>query len=106
DLEYGIFGAANPPRFSFAAVVYFRALTLLGLHLPTADRRRIYQLIVGALDAKSTTIEIGSVAVLKIGAVWKDVEEKLRRFGEWKHKLVSDDAILGGEPVFPKSRLA
>jgi uncharacterized protein (DUF433 family) len=28
------------------------------------------------------------------------------RFEEWKAQLVTDDAILGGEPVFPKSRLA
>jgi uncharacterized protein (DUF433 family) len=28
------------------------------------------------------------------------------RFEEWKAQLVTDNAILGGEPVFPKSRLA
>jgi uncharacterized protein (DUF433 family) len=106
DLEYGIFGTASPPRFSFAAVIYFRALSLLGLHLPTADRKRLYQLIADALDTKRATVEIGSVAELKIGAIKKEVEEKLRRFTEWKRKLVADDAILGGELVFPKSRLA
>jgi uncharacterized protein (DUF433 family) len=106
DLEYGIFGAASPPRFSFAALVYFRALTLLGLHLPTADRRRLYALIAEAVEAKRATVEIGSVAELKVGAVRHEIEEKLRRFTEWKRKLVTDDAILGGEPVFPKSRLA
>ncbi len=28
------------------------------------------------------------------------------RFEEWRAQLVTDDAILAGEPVFPKSRLA
>lgn len=31
---------------------------------------------------------------------------KLAPFETWKGKLVQDEAILGGEPVFPRSRLA
>lgn len=30
----------------------------------------------------------------------------VKRFETWKAKLIEDDNILGGEPVFPKSRLA
>lgn len=32
--------------------------------------------------------------------------DRLELFEAWKAKLVTDDRILGGEPVFPKSRLA
>ena len=35
-----------------------------------------------------------------------DVEGRLERFATWKKKLVTRDDILGGEPVFPNSRLA
>ena len=106
DVEHGIFGAANPPRFSFPVVVYFRALVLLGLQLGTKDRKWLYRVIVDGLAARRSTIEIGSVAELKLGSVKKQVEERLDRFTAWKHRLVNDDHILGGEPVFPGRRLA
>ncbi|MSP17535.1 MAG: DUF433 domain-containing protein [Myxococcales bacterium] len=106
DVEHGIFGSASPPRFGFAAVVYFRALSLLGLHLGTQDRRRIYQLIADALAAKKSTVEIGTVAEIRLAPLRKEIEERLAQFATWKRKLVTSDEILGGEPVFPKSRLA
>lgn len=106
DLEQGIFGVAKSPRFSFAALVYFRAMMLLGLRLPTEDRKRLYRLITDALDAERPSVDIGPVAALNVGAVRKDVADKLDRFTVWKRKLVVDDAILAGEPVFPGSRLA
>ena len=106
DVEHGIVGSASPPRFSFAAVVYFRAMALLGLHLGTADRKRIYGLIVGALDARQARVDLGPIAELKLGDLKRDIEEKLEDFTAWKRKLVIDEHILGGEPVFPKSRLA
>ena len=107
DLEHGIFGrAASPPRFDFAVVVYFRALTLLGLRLGTKDRRRLYRLIVDGLAARKTTVAIGPAAELKLASVKDEVERRLARFTKWKERLVVDDGVLGGEPVFPKSRLA
>lgn len=106
DVEHGIFGPASPPRFAFPVVVYFRALVLLGLHLGTKDRKWLYRVIVDGLAARKATVEIGSIAELKLGALKKDVEEKLDRFTAWRQQLVTDEHILGGEPVFPRSRLA
>lgn len=106
DLEHGIFGPASPPRFAFPVVVYFRAIVLLGLHLGTRDRRWLYRVIVDGLAARKSTVEIGSIAELKLGSLKKEVEEKLDRFTAWKRRLVVNQGVLGGEPVFPKSRLA
>ena len=106
DVEHGIVGTASPPRFGFAAVVYFRVMALLGLHLGTADRRRLYGLIAEALDARKAKVALGPIAELKLGDLKNEIEGKLEQFGRWKQKLVVDDQILGGEPVFPKSRLA
>lgn len=35
-----------------------------------------------------------------------EVEERLSDFEDWKKKLVARADVLGGEPVFPKTRLA
>jgi uncharacterized protein (DUF433 family) len=36
----------------------------------------------------------------------RELTEKVMAFDAWKQKLIVRDEILGGEPVFPKSRLA
>lgn len=106
DLEHGIFGAVSPPRFAFPAVVYFLAIARLGLRLSIDDRRRLYRSIAEGLAARKATVEIGSVAELRLASVKQELEEKLGRFTDWKRRLVTDERILGGEPIFPRSRLA
>ena len=106
DVEHRIFGSASPPRFALPAVVYFRTIARLGLQLGTRDRKRLYRAIAEGLAAHKTIIEIGSVAELKLASVKKEVEQSLERFTKWKRRLVTDDRVLGGEPVFPRSRLA
>jgi uncharacterized protein (DUF433 family) len=46
------------------------------------------------------------VLELRLDRVTKDAEDKLARFENWKKRLVSRAEVLGGEPVFPRSRLA
>ncbi|MGD0679516.1 MAG: hypothetical protein ABSC94_29355 [Polyangiaceae bacterium] len=58
-----------------------------------------------ALATVPAKIELGPVLDLKLGPLTDEVRDKLERFEAWKKKLVSDERILGGEPVFPKSRL-
>ena len=108
DVEHGFFGPKSPPRFAFPAVVYFRALALLGLHVGVDDRRRIYMIIKRALSAATPPdrVEVSSIVEMNLGAVVHEMTDKLTRFDAWKKRLVVDDRILGGEPVFPKSRLA
>ncbi len=44
--------------------------------------------------------------MVKLDSVVHDVEARLDDFAKWKQKLVGREDILGGEPVFPESRLA
>lgn len=43
---------------------------------------------------------------LTLNEIVEAMTKKLAPFETWKERLVQDDAILGGEPVFPRSRLA
>jgi uncharacterized protein (DUF433 family) len=108
DVEYGFFGSTSPPRFELPALVYFRTLAEFGFDLGVEDRKKLYTLILDALKTEKVpaSIELSPIAELKLGKVVREVESKLDRFEAWKKKLVTSPDILGGEPVFPKSRLA
>jgi len=109
EVEYGLFGASSPPRFDLTATVYLCTVSELGFELGAVeDRRKLYALIANAMKKakRPKTVELSPVADLKIGHVVGEVEDKTGRFESWKRKLVTDDRILGGEPVFPGSRLA
>ena len=41
-----------------------------------------------------------------MNAIERELHERMRNFDTWKQKLVTSDNILGGEPVFPDSRLS
>ncbi|HEV3188989.1 MAG TPA: DUF433 domain-containing protein [Polyangiaceae bacterium] len=105
DVENGIFPR---PTFMFADLVYFFAVALLGVQLGVDDRRKLHALIAAAMAARRPPprVEFGPVLEVRLDRVTKDAEEKLARFDAWKKKLVTDERILGGETVFPKSRLA
>ena len=47
-----------------------------------------------------------AAAILSAAELAVLLGDRLELFEAWKAKLVTDDRILGGEPVFPKSRLA
>jgi uncharacterized protein (DUF433 family) len=108
EVEYGLFGAESPPRFKLPALIYLRVMVELGLQPTVEERKRIYSLILKAFarSKKPTKVDVSAVLELKLDAVTEEVESKLARFDAWKQKIVIDKDILGGEPVFPKSRLA
>ena len=108
DVEYGFLGVASPPRFELPAVVYLRAVAELGFDLGVEDRKKLYLLIRDALKTKTppARLALSAVTELKLGEIVSGLKKKLERFETWKGKLVQRDDILGGEPVFPKSRLA
>ncbi|MFL5437618.1 MAG: DUF433 domain-containing protein [Myxococcales bacterium] len=108
EVEHGFLGRTSPPRFSFADLVYFDAVAMLDVELGVADRKKLHKLIASALagDRTPSRIEMGPALEVRLDRVAKDAEGKLARFESWKKRLVSGEAILGGEPVFPKSRLA
>lgn len=108
DVEHGLFGSDSPPTFNLAALVYFRSLALMNIQLTVEDRRKIYALIAKQFSGsgKPSNIEVSPVLELKLAKVTKEVADTLDRFEAWKKKIVINPKILGGEPVFPKSRLS
>jgi uncharacterized protein (DUF433 family) len=109
DVEHGVFGRSkSPPRFALAEVVYLFAIAALGVELNVDDRKKLYRLIAAALAQRTlpTSIELGAYLEVKLALAVHDVEDRIERFASWKKKLVVRDDVLGGEPVFPNSRLA
>jgi uncharacterized protein (DUF433 family) len=109
EVEYGVLKpSSSSPKFRFPALVYFRTLAQMKLQLRVEDRRALYEAVTDAVLAATipTRIPFGGVLELPIAATARSVRNQLERFEAWKSKLVQDEAILGGEPVFPKSRLA
>jgi uncharacterized protein (DUF433 family) len=108
EVEHGLFGSASPPRFSLADAVYLRALSLLGVQLGVDDRVKLHDVIGRAMGASTppANVELGPVLEVRLAPLADEVRDKLARFEAWKKRLVTDETILGGEAVFPKSRLA
>jgi uncharacterized protein (DUF433 family) len=108
DVEYGVFGRMkSPPRFDLGAVVYFLIVSGIELDLAVEDRKKLYRAIVAAIRSKSAhDLEVSAYVVVKLGSAARDADKRLREFARWKAKLVERDDILGGETVFPKTRLA
>jgi uncharacterized protein (DUF433 family) len=108
DVEYGVFERIDsPPRFDLADVVYLYTVAGIGFELNVEDRKKLHRMIVAAMRSKkSHDVELGAYVVVKLDAAVHDVEARLSDFEKWKKKLVQRGDVLGGEPVFPKSRLA
>lgn len=108
DVEYGVVEVKTPPRFELPDIVYFRALAELGLELDVEGRRLLRERIAGAFRAKPLPrrVPLSGILELKFDEIVEVVTKTLACFETWKERLVQDDDILGGEPVFPKSRLA
>lgn len=108
DVEYGVFERiASPPRFDLAEVVYLCTVAGIGFELGVEDRKKLYRMIAGALRGKRPHhLELGAHVIVKLDSTVHDVEARLTEFERWKKKLVVREDLLGGEPVFPKTRLA
>lgn len=106
EVEHGILKA---PRFDLPDVVYLRTLVEIGFEMSAVeDRKRLHTLIVRAMRevAACLRIDLSPIAELKLDGLVRDVRANVQEFDAWKRHLVEDDRILGGEPVFPNSRLA
>jgi uncharacterized protein (DUF433 family) len=109
DVEYGVFDRRkSPPRFGLAEVVYLLAIARSKVDLGVEARKLLYRLIADALGEQTPpqSIELGAYLELKLAPAVHEVQARIERFARWKKKLVVRDDILGGEPVFPRSRLA
>jgi uncharacterized protein (DUF433 family) len=104
EVEHGVL---EPRGFALPAVVYLRTVTEMGLEVRTVDdRKRLYGLIRRALETSTLRIQLSRIVELQLEALCDEVREQVERFEAWKRTLVVDDSILGGEPVFPQTRLA
>jgi uncharacterized protein (DUF433 family) len=110
EVELGVLEASTPPRYTLPAVLYLRTVAQLGFELSVvADRKRLAGLIADAFESSPTgslRIELSPIVSVTLDFLRADTLARIERFEAWKGRLVTDDAILAGEPVFPESRLA
>jgi uncharacterized protein (DUF433 family) len=108
DAELGVVPAGSPPRFELDAVAYFSAVVVLGFELGVEDRKKLFRVIRKVVHTaeRPDVIEWSPIIQLRIGKVVGGASERMRRFLTWKAKLGSNPQILGGEVVFPRTRLA
>jgi uncharacterized protein (DUF433 family) len=104
EVEYGILPR---PSFTFADLVHFAILGALGVQLGVEDRRKLHAVVIGAIVAHAAAAMISPVLEVRLDRVANDVGGRLARFEAWKkRRVVTEESVLGGEPSFPKSRLA
>lgn len=108
EIEHGIVPSSGPPRLDFASLVYLRLLSMLGLDIGVDGRRHLQKIVAHAAgqDPVPETIEWLPMLTLKVGPVARHVTARVGAFERRRAKLVASPDILGGEPVFPSSRLA
>lgn len=108
DVEHGVFEDIDtPPRFDLPAIVYLHTVAHLGIDLGVEDRKRLYrQLVVAIRGGTRKVLELSEYLTLRLEAALAVVEQRLGEFDAWKQTLVVRPDILGGEPAFPRSRLA
>lgn len=106
DVEHGILDPGSPPRFAEGALVYFCARASFTFHLGAQDRKRLYSHIADALSTGQVHLDLGAGWTLDVAAIAADLRRRITEFEAWRDALVTRDDILGGEPVFPGSRLA
>lgn len=87
---------------------YLRVLGELDLELPARVRIRLRNQIAHhcELNDRPRELVVSGLLTLKIGEAESAVLDLLQRFVVWREHLVVNPNILGGEVVFPNSRLA
>lgn len=106
DVELGVVEAGSPPSFAEPTLIYFHTRSLCPFELGVEDRRRLYRGVAQALEAQARQYLLGRGWTVDIEEIATDLRSRVARFEIWKAHLVVSETILGGEPVFPNSRLA
>jgi uncharacterized protein (DUF433 family) len=106
EIEYAVITSnANPPRLPFAALVYLKALREVDFTFSVDFRTLLYNRLVDAMTHRTTQVEIARYFILQLDAISNELSELIARFNRWKNSLGINPAIMGGETVFPGSRL-
>ncbi|MDJ0572512.1 MAG: DUF433 domain-containing protein [Pleurocapsa sp. MO_192.B19] len=107
EIEYKVIQPVNnAPRLSFAALIYLRALKEIDFEFSVKYRTALYQLLVKAMEEQASTVEFAKFFVLQLNSIDRELSDLILQFNQWKSNLVSDPKIMGGQTVFPNSRLS
>ncbi|WP_373538504.1 DUF433 domain-containing protein [Chamaesiphon sp.] len=108
EIEYRIIHSDNPNhhQLSFGTLVYLRALKEINFNFSVSYRIHLYEALQTAWEQQVPTLEFGKFFTLKVSAICQELQTLIDRFEAWKAGLVSSSDILGGEIVFPNSRLS
>lgn len=82
-----------------------QALKDVNFEFSVGNRAILYRRLVEALELSLPSLGIGNYFEVKLSFIKTELSELITRFETWKKKLVSDQNIMGGETVFPGSRL-
>jgi uncharacterized protein (DUF433 family) len=108
EIEYRIIHSDTPNQnqLSFGTLVYLRALKEINFDFSVGYRTHLHEALQTAWEQQISTLEFGKFFTLKIGDIGQELQTLIDRFEAWKSRLVSNPDILGGEIVFPDSRLS
>ena len=107
ELEYKVIQpVSDAPRLSFAALIYLRALKEINFEFSVRYRAVLYQRLVEAIENHASNLVFAKFFVLQIDSITRELSEVISQFNEWKSHLVTDPNIMGGQTVFPNSRLS
>ncbi|MEC4896069.1 MAG: DUF433 domain-containing protein [Oscillatoria sp. PMC 1051.18] len=107
EIEYQIITSSdNSPRLNFTDLIYLRAIKSVNFEFSVKSRMSLYQRLVKACQSNSPTLEVAKFFFLQIEPISQELSELISNFNKWKQTLVTDPNILGGETVFPNSRLS
>jgi uncharacterized protein (DUF433 family) len=108
EIEHRIIpvGTPNRDRLSFGTLVYLRALKEINFDFSVSYRIHLHEALQTAWEQQVATLEFGKFFTLKVSEIGQELQTLIDRFEAWKARLVSNPNILGGEVVFPNSRLS
>jgi uncharacterized protein (DUF433 family) len=108
EIEYRIIrsDAFNHHQLSFGTLVYLRALKEIDFDFSVSYRIKLHEELQNAWNQQVSTLEFGRFFSLNISEIVQELQILIDRFEDWKAKLVNNPNILGGEIVFPGSRLS
>ena len=107
EIEYRVIQpVSDTPRLSFAALIYLRALKEINFEFSVKYRAALYQSLVKAIEDHASTLEFAKFFVLQLNSISQELSELISQFNQWKSHLVNNPNIMGGQTVFPNSRLS
>ncbi len=107
ELEYKIIPpVSDTPRLSFVSLIYLRALKELNFEFSVNSRINLYQRLTEAIENHVTKLEIAKFFFLQLDGMTEELWKLVTQFYEWKANLVINADIMGGEAIFPNSRLS